>query len=157
MVRYGDHKEWVEIEVEFTVTNVAPKTASFVDNLTIIWYVAAKSPEVGQKGYVLLEKEVEHINIPVEEAVYSSVYLSPAAIKRFSGKDRASEKVIDRIGGEILFNGKKVGEFSSKEKPGWWRSNKLSRYDKIPLRSKDETPFKFFWWDRYAENKVERR
>ena len=46
---------------------------------------------------------------------------------------------------------------TSKDKPGWWVSGKLSRYDKIPLRNKNETPFKFLWWDRYLEIESERR
>jgi len=152
-----DHKDWLEMEVEFEVTNVDPAEAKFVDNLTVKWYVAAADPDSGGRRYVLLEKTVDHINVAVKEKMVTSVYLSPSAIMRLSGKDRAAEKVIDRVGGEILFNGQKVGEFTSKDKPGWWQSSSLSRYDKIPLRAKHETPFHYFWWDRYAENKVERR
>jgi len=36
-----------------------------------------------------------------------------------------------------------------KSKGRWW--DKLTPYKKIPLLNKNETPFKFFWWDRYAE------
>lgn len=152
-----DDKDWMEMEVEFEVTLTDPKDATFVDSLTVKWYVAAKNPDSSGGKWILLEKEVEHINIPVKEKLFSSVYLSPSAIMRLSGKDRAAENVIDRVGGEILFNGTRVGAFSSKDKPGWWQSGGLSRYEKIPLRSKNETPFHYFWWDRYAENKVERR
>ena len=117
------------------------------------WYVAAKNPD--GKGYVLLEKEINHVNVPVGEDIFSSVYLSPTAVKRISGSDRAGKSILSHVGGEILINGsqpeKKSGYFTSKDKPGWWVSGKLSRYDKIPLRNKNETPFKFLWWDRYAE------
>jgi len=150
-----DQKEWLEMEVEFQITKVDPATAKFVNNLTVKWYVAAENPE--GKGYILLEEEVEHINIPVGEAIYSSVYLAPSAILRLTGGDRAGKNAISRVGGEILFNGQKVAEFSSKDKPGWWQSSSLARFDKFPLRGKHETPFHYFWWDRYAENKVERR
>ena len=153
-----DAKDWLEMEVEFEVTNVDPSTARFVDNLTVKWYVGIKSPA---EGNILLEKVVEHINVPVGEAMFSSVYLSPSAVFRISDKDRADKGIVELVGGEILFNGQRVALFSSKgavnTSSPWWQSPNLSRYDKIPLRSKDETPFNYFWWDRYAENKVERR
>lgn len=152
-----DPKDWLEMEIEFEVTLVDPKEAEFVDNLTVVWYVAAKDPDSNSRKFILLQKDVEHINIPVGEKLFSSVYLSPSAIVRLSGGDRAAENVVDRVGGEIRFNGNVVATFSSKGDKDWWKSGELSRYDKIPLRSKNETPFHYFWWDRYAENKVERR
>mgnify|MGYP001479670561 CR=1 FL=1 len=101
------------------------------------------------------------MNVPVGEDVYSSVYLSPAAILRITGSDRAKGSV-SHIGGEVLVNGTSIQSnkerfFTSKDKIGWWTSGKLSRYDRIPLLNKNETPFKFLWWDRYAEIKPERR
>lgn len=145
-------KDWLEAEVKFKVVS-SQKDLKFVDRVTIKWYVAADNPD--GKGYVLLEKEINHINVPVGEDVYSSVYLSPMAVKRISGNDRAGKSILSHVGGEVLVNGSKPegnsGYFSSKGKPGWWTSGKLSRYNKIPLRNKNETPFKFLWWDRYAE------
>ena len=156
-------KDWLEAEVKFKVEMPKSYKQKFVDSVTVKWYVAIKNP-VG-KGYMLMEKEVVHVNVPVGEDVYSSVYLSPSAILRISGSDRASKRVISHIGGEILVNGTSIasdkGRFFSSEsldvrKP-WWSSGSLSRYDRIPLLNKNETPFKFLWWDRYAEIKPERR
>lgn len=145
-------KDWLEAEVKFKVAAADPKV-KFVDRVSVKWYVAAKNPD--GKGYVLLEKEINHINVPVGEDVYSSVYLSPTAVKRISGSERAGKSILSHVGGEILVNGSKPaknsGYFTSKGKVGWWTSGALSRYDKIPLRNKNETPFKFLWWDRYAE------
>lgn len=145
-------KDWLEAEVKFKVIVANAKT-KFVDRVTVKWYIAAKNPD--GKGYVLLEKEINHVNVPVGEDIYSSVYLSPTAVKRISGSDRAGKSILSHVGGEILINGSKPeqnsGYFTSKGKAGWWTSGKLSRYDKIPLRNKNETPFKFLWWDRYAE------
>ncbi len=145
-------KDWLEVEVKVKIKASSSKI-KFVDTLTVKWYIAAKNPD--GKGYVLLEKEVTHVNVPVEEEIYLSVYLSPTAVQRISGGDRAGKGILSHVGGEIVVNGmvpvKKSGYFSSKGKPGWWRSGNLSRYDKIPLRNKNETPFKFLWWDRYAE------
>ena len=145
-------KDWLEIEVKFKVIS-STKSVKFVDRVTVKWYVAAENPD--GKGHVLLEKEINHINVPVGEDIYSSVYLSPTAVKRISGRERAGKSILSHVGGEILINGnqpeKNSGYFTSKDKPGWWTSGKLSRYDKIPLLNKYETPFKFLWWDRYAE------
>jgi len=121
------------------------------------WFVAAQNPD--GKGFVLLEKEITHVNVPVGEEVFTSVYLSPASIMRLSGSDRASKSVIKSVGGEILVNGqpsvnksgKKGVAFSSTGQPGWWTAAGMSRNDSIPLRDKDETPFKALWYDRYAE------
>lgn len=151
-------KDWLEVEVKFKVEMPSSYTEKFVDAVTVKWYVAAKNPS--GKGFILIEKEVNHVNVPVGEDVYASVYLSPISIQRLSGSESASKSVIDRIGGEIFVNGspavKNSGKFSSKGKPDWWASGSLSRSEKIPLLNKNETPFKFLWWDRYAEIKAER-
>lgn len=148
-------KEWLEAEVKFKVEMPESYKEKFVDNVTVKWYVAVQNPS--GKGTVLIEKTVQHVNVPVGEEVFSSVYLSPSAVMRLSGSDRASKSIVTAIGGEILINGsdavKNSGYFSSKGKPGWWTSDKLSRYDSVPLLNKDQTPFKFLWWDRYAEIK----
>jgi hypothetical protein len=153
-------KDWLEAEVKFKVEMPKSYKQKFVDSVTVKWYVAIKNP--AGSGYVLIEKEVEHVNVPVGEDVHSSVYLSPSAIMRISGSDRASKGVVSHIGGEISVNGTSLQDnkdryFTSKGKIGWWTSGKLSRYDRIPLLNKDETPFKFLWWDRYAEIKPARR
>lgn len=149
--------EWLEAEVNFKI-EASDKKALFVDNVTVKWYFAVENPD--GKGFLLLSKEVEHINVPVGEEIYTSVYLSPTSVKRLSGGDRASKNILSHVGGEILVNGvvpvKQSGQFTSKDKPGWWNAAGLSAYDKIPLLNKDETPFKFLWWDRYAEIKAPR-
>lgn len=145
-------KDWLEVEVKFKVEMPRNYKEKFVDRVTVKWYVAFDDPRGGRKP-VYIEKEVNHVNVPVGEDVYSSVYLSPAAVKRISGRDNAGKRIVKSVGGEILINGQaavdRTGLFSSTGKPGWW--NQISRYDKIPLRNKNETPFKFLWWDRYAE------
>ena len=142
-------KDWLEMEVKFKVSAVSPEPKDkFVNRATVRWYVAVKNP--GGKGYWLLEKEVEHVNIPVGEDVYASIYLSPNSVQRLSGGDRASKSILYAVGGEINVAGTTV-YFSSKGKAGWWTSGNLSRTDKVPVLNKNETPFKMLWWDRYAE------
>ena len=142
-------KDWLEMEVKFKVDAVAPKPKDgFVDQISVHWYVAVENP--GGKGYWLLEKEVTHVNVSVGEELYASVYLSPNSIKRLSGRERASKSILWAVGGEMKVAGKSF-YFSSRGKPGWWTSDKIAKTDKVPLLNKDETPFKAFWYDRYAE------
>lgn len=143
-------KDWLEIEAKVKV-EVAPKPESgFVDQMTVKWYVAVKNPE-GGRNFLLLTTDVNHVNVPIDEDVYVSVYLSPSTIKRLTGSERVSKGSVDRVGIEILRGGVKIGEVSSKDKPGWWNSPSLSRSDKYPLLDKNQTPFRILWWDRYAE------
>ena len=144
-------KDWLEVEVKFNISN-AGRDAKFVDRVNIRWYVSVKNPE--GSGYWLLEKSVTHTNVPVGEDLYASVYLSPNGVKRLSGSERAGKSVVDYVGGEIEIGGTREVFVSkgSKSKPFWTvSSSNLSRTEKVPLLNKNETPFKFLWYDRYAE------
>jgi hypothetical protein len=150
-----DPKDWLEAEVKLELEAKPEPEDKYVDGLTIRWFVAVEDP--AGKGYFLLEKEVNYVNIPVGEEVHASVYLSPSTIKRLTGGERAGKSAVWGVAGEVSFNGSKVAEFSSKSTKEWWRSSKLSRSDKFPLMSKGETPFKFLWWDRYLQEEESRR
>ncbi|MBT8037584.1 MAG: hypothetical protein KJO21_08575 [Verrucomicrobiae bacterium] len=147
-------KEWLEVEVKFKVISSERKDR-FVDRVSVKWYVAAKVQEGGSSKVRVMEKEVSYVNVPVGEDIYASVYLSPLAVERISGSDNAGKSVVEGVGGEIRVNGSEAykgsGFFSteSKQKGKWWDT--MARYNKIPLRNKNETPFKLLWWDRYAE------
>lgn len=145
-------KDWLEIETKVKVQlNPEPKDKT-CDRLTVKWYVAVKNPEKAGT-MLLLTKDIEHVNIPLNEDVYCSVYLSPASIKRLTGFDRAGKNCVEAVGFEILINGSKVAEETSKFKAGWWNSasDKISRSEAVPLLAKPSTPFSNMWWDRYAE------
>jgi len=147
-------KEWLEVEVKIKIES-SNRDEDFADRVTVKWYVAAQVTENKSTKVRLLEKEINYVNVPIGEDVYVSVYLSPTAVKRISGRDSAAKSIIEEIGGEITVNGiqpvKSSGFFTTmpKSKGKWWDS--LTPFRKIPLLNKNETPFKFFWWDRYAE------
>ncbi len=145
-------KDWLEIETKLKVLLDPEPKSKTCDRLTVKWYVAVKNPEKSGT-MLLLTKEIEHVNIPLNEEVYSSIYLSPASIKRLTGADRAGKNCVEAVGFEILVNGVKLAEETTKFKPGWWNSasEKISRSDAVPLLSKPFTPFSNMWWDRYAE------
>ena len=145
-------KDWLEVEVKFKVEAVKPAAKDgFVDQAEVVWYVAVENP--GGKGYWLMEKKITHVNIEIGEDLFTSVYLSPNSVKRLSGKDRAAKKIVWGVAGTITI-GTTTETFNSQpSKKEWWKSENLSRTEKVPLLDKSETPFKALWWDRYAEIK----
>ena len=148
-------KEWLEVETKIKVQMKPEPKSKTCERLSVKWYVAVKNPE--KSGLLLkLVKEVEHVNIPLNEDVYCSVYLSPASIRRLTGMDRASKAAVEYVGFEVIIDGKVVASEIDKGKPKWWTmpSDKISDSDTVPLLSKPETPFAHMWWDRYAEVKT---
>jgi hypothetical protein len=151
-------KDWLEIEASIQVSQSPSPPSKTLERLTVKWYVAIKNPEKSG-SMLLLTKEVQHVNVPLDEAIFSSVYLSPASIKRITGSDRGGKGAVEYVGYEVLINGEKVAQETNKGKAGWWNTaaDKLSRSETVPLLNKAETPFNSMWWDRYAEVSVERR
>lgn len=150
-------KDWLEVEagIKIPATSAEQKKSGFIDRVTVKWYVAVKDPE--GKGVLKLEKTINHINVPVDEEIFSSVYLSPANIKRLTGKDKAGKSAVEAVGIEVLVDSTKVGQAAVKQKDGWWTAASLSNAsDRFPLLNKSETPFAMFWWDRFAEIQKER-
>jgi len=145
-------KDWLEIETKLKVEQRPEPASKTCERLTVKWYVAIKNPEKSGT-YYLLTRTVEHVNVPLSEDVWCSVYLSPASIRRVTGSNSSPKSSVELVGFEVLVNGEKVAESTNKSKTGWWNtsSDKISRSDTVPLLSKDETPFALMWWDRYAE------
>ena len=145
-------KDWLEIEVKLNVLLSPEPRSKTCEKLTIKWYVAVKNPEK-PNSILLLTKEIEHVNVPLAQDIFCSVYLSPSSIKRLTGSDRQGKNAVEAVGYEVLYNGVKVAEETNKLKPGWWStpSDKISRNDSVPLLKKSETPFANMWWDRFAE------
>lgn len=150
--------DWLEMEVPIKVSMSPEPKSKTCDRLTVKWYVAVKNPEKSGT-FLLLTKDVDYVSIPLDEEVYCSVYLSPASVTSLTGSPKGGKGAVEFVGFEILINGVKVAEESSKGRPGWWNtaSKNISRSDNPPLLNKMETPFSNMWWDRYAEVAVERR
>lgn len=145
-------KDWLEIETKVKVLMSPEPKSKTCDRLTVKWYIAVKDPDKANT-MLLLTRDITHVNIPLNEDVYCSVYLSPASIKRLTGSDRAGKNAVEAVGFEIIVNGEKVAEDTTRFKPGWWNAadDRIARSDAVPLLSKSETPFSNMWWDRYAE------
>jgi hypothetical protein len=145
-------KDWLELEAKLRISMSPAPLSKTCERLTVKWYVAVKNPEK-PGSMLLLTKDVEHVNAPLDEDVYCSVYLSPASIKRLTGFDRAGKSSVEAVGYEVLINGERLLQETSKFKPGWWSaaSDKISRSDTVPLLNKSETPFAAMWWDRFIE------
>jgi hypothetical protein len=150
--------DWLEIEVPMKVEMSPEPPSKTCDKLTIKWYVAVKN--VDKPGtFLLFSKEIDHVNIPLNEEVFGSVFISPASLRRITGSGTGGKGAVEFVGYEILVNGEKKAEGTNKSKPGWWNtaSDKISRSEVVPLLNKSETPFSAMWWDRYPEISVERR
>lgn len=151
-------KDWLEIEMPLTMQMQPEPKSQTADSILVKWYVAVKNPE--RSGTLhLLTKDVTHVNIPLNEEIFVSIYLSPASLRRLTGSDRGGKSAVEAVGFEVLVNGQLQAMGTTKFKEGWWNaaSDKISRNDSVPLLNKMETPFANSWWDRFAEIQVERR
>ena len=151
-------KDWLEIEVKLNMALSPEPKSKTCDKITVKWYIAIKNPEK-PNTMLLLSKDIDYVNVPLQEDIYCSVYLSPSSIKRVTGAERSGKQAVEYVGYEVLMNGEKVASETNKGKPGWWNaaSDKISRSEAVPLLNKSETPFGPMWWDRYAEVSAERR
>jgi len=151
-------KDWLEVETKLKFQMAPSPKSMTLERMTVKWYIAVKNPEKSGT-FLLLTKDIEYVNIALEEDVFSSVYLSPASIKRLTGSDRSGKSSVEYVGFEVLVNGEKLASDTNKGQVGWWNaaSDKISRTDTVPLLSKKETPFSVMWWDRYAEEAPVRR
>jgi hypothetical protein len=154
-------KDWLEVEVKVKLDARPMPKDEHLDTLTVKWYVAVENTNAERGGakYLLMEKEVTHVNVPVGEEFFLSCYLSPATVKRLTGKDRAGKSSVKAVGGEITCPGAVApARFTSEGNVSdpWWMSATMQRTNKFPLLNKNETPFKGLWWDRYLEIQPER-
>jgi len=144
-------KNWLDIECRFRVKTGRGVTEKYIDGLTFKFYVAVQNST--GKGYFLLSKDVEYINVALDKELYASVYLSPSAVERLTGSDNVNPSVVDVVGVEVTYEGRVVAQTTTKLQEGWWKaqSPNLVPNDKFPLLNKNETPFASLWWDRFAE------
>ena len=147
-------KDWLEVEAKINIAGGAASKGKVCERLLVKWYIAVKNPERASY-FLLLTKDIEYMNIPYDEDLRVSVYLSPISIKRLTGTDRPGKNSVEAVGYEVLVNGVKVAEETSsgRFKVGWWNNpgEKVSKNDTVPLLNKNETPFRAMWWDYYAE------
>ncbi len=151
-------RDWLEVEAAFTVQMSPAPPSNTAEKVLVKWYLAVAHPEKAG-AYLLLTKDVTHVNVPLETEIFSSIYLSPSSVTRLTGSDRGGKKAVAYVGYEVVINGVKVAEETDKGKVGWWNqpSDKISRSETVPILDKTQTPFAPMWWDRYAEVFVEPR
>ena len=150
-------KEWLDIEAKIKVQLSPEPKSKTADEVVVKWYVAVKNPE--KSGYfLLLTKTITHINVPLNEDIYTSIYMSPASIVRLTGNAKGGKNAVEYVGYEVLVDGQVKISKTDKGPDNWWTksSEKISTSVSVPLLSKNETPFANMWWDRYAEVKPEK-
>ena len=145
-------KEWVEIEVPFTV-NKLPDKAVALDALTFRYYVVVNSPDKKK----LLTTTVTHTNVPGKENVASVVYISPQTMQKLANRPKVSspDKLVVGYGVEVEYDGKIVGFFDStgKKSPeqAFWKDGTFDSAE--GLLTKKDTPFAPLWSDYHVEAK----
>lgn len=146
-------KDWLEVEVKLKVDQLREQpTDNYLDEITVNWHVVVKGQD--RKAYKI-SRSISYVNIPTDEEVYVSIYLSPNTLRRITGKPKASKSDLEAVGGEVALGGEMVGFFSFGERAGWWRKEmkNVEATSKFPLLDKSQTPFAPLWYDRYAEVK----
>ena len=150
-------RDWLEIEAAITIDVRPAPPSGMLDRLLVKWYVAIQNPD--KRGeFFLLTREINHVNVPIGEEIFSSVYLSPSSIRRITGNYRNAKRSIEFVGYEVYFNGEVIADAASRgARDQWWTmpSDRISANDSVPLMTKPETPFAAMWWDRYAEVAIE--
>lgn len=150
--------DWLEVEAKIKVQLSPEPKSKTAKEVIVKWYVAVKNPE--KPGtFLLLTKSITHINVPLNEDIYSSIYLSPNSIRLLTGSPRGGKNAVELVGYEVFVDGEEKKTNTNKGKDKWWtmKSDKISEDSSIPLLSKNDTPFSIFWYDRYAEIKPENR
>lgn len=150
--------DWLEVEAKIKVQLSPEPKSKTAKEVIVKWYVAVKNPE--KPGtFLLLTKSITHINVPLNEDIYSSIYLSPNSIRLLTGSPRGGKNAVELVGYEVFVDGEEKKTNTNKGKDKWWtmKSDKISEDSSIPLLSKNDTPFSIFWYDRYAEIKPDNR
>lgn len=144
-------KKWMFLEGRLNIQAAPVPRTKFLDKITVRFYVAAKNPE--GRDSLLMTKEIEYVNVPVDEEFYVCVFMSPSSIKRLTGSENVGSSTFTLCGLEVIYKDNVVAQESNKGKPGWWANPRatLVPTDSFPLLNKNETPFAMFWYDRYPE------
>ena len=98
----------------------------------------------------MLTANVNYRDVPMNEEVWASVYLSPAMLLRMLETDNAKKDAIRGYAVEFINGGEIVGGEAKPGKKGgksWWHEREVGG----SLIEKSKTPFRYLWWDRYAE------
>jgi hypothetical protein len=150
-------KEWLELEVPFIAS--APKGAksnfTSYDLLTFKYFLFLANADKDKSR--ILTAEVNHVNVPVGEAMASVVYLSPSAVLSLTGSNRVVASSVTLWAVEVSHEGKTVGFISSKGKSPsdagaeWWKATGAPPTVAGMLKNKMETPFAPLWGDFHAE------
>lgn len=136
-------REWLELDVSFKIKGRSTSN-DYLNQLTVKYYVMLSDKKT------MLTSTVNYKDVPLNEEVWSSVYISPPMIARLFDTDNVSDAMIRGYAIEIIHDGEVVGgdaKPGKKGKKAWWLETEIGG----SLLQKSKTPFRYLWWDRYAE------
>lgn len=140
-------REWLELDLKFKIEGKS--TSEYISQLLFKYYIV-----LDDKDKTMVTAQITHVNVPIGEDIYSSVYLSPGALAKYFGKGKASERSIAGYAVEVFHKGELKGGKTDKSDGGkWWQTRAA-----VPevLMPKSDTPFALLWWDRYADSQRQR-
>ena len=142
-------KDWLQIDVSFTVTS--RDRDDFIDDLEIRFFVLPKSAD---KDYLkLYTATVKHVDVLKGEELHSAVYLSPNSLARIYGKGKKPNPRDLWVAIEVHSGGGIIGgDVTDGRTSRWWQKEDAPRDDSM-LRPKSKTPFAHLWFDSYAETR----
>ncbi|MEZ5301699.1 MAG: Amuc_1102 family pilus-like protein [Verrucomicrobiales bacterium] len=142
-------KEWLNVEVKFKVESNSSKV-HFLEAITFKYYIVLNARDAEGKSK-MLAADVNHVNVPLNEDIYSSCYVSPSALAVLLDKEssQVSQNDVLAVAVDAVLDGERIGVKTAGKGSGEW-------WEKLPpisgkILTKNQTPFHVMWWDRYAE------
>jgi hypothetical protein len=150
--KVSKNKDFVELEVTFDWQPRA-KDPSFLDDLTLNYYVLLKNKSKEYPKGTLLTGSVTHTAIPQAKGLNSVMYVSPRTLERFfDGKAPTTvNAAVEDVGVTITRQGQLVAMKSWRGQKDWWST--LQQVNGYVL-NKNETPFAPLAWDYYEAIKA---
>lgn len=142
-------KDWLEAEVGLTFTARPPSDDGFLPgDVTVDFYVVLK------KDGVILKGSESFRNVPVNETMYASAYLSPTALRKLTGSQRPTLADFQAYAVEVSVGGKIIA-FDQKGMPNPQTRPWVQKPPGGDLTKKSRTPFRDLFYDRYLESASE--
>jgi len=140
-------KEWAQVALTY---DTSPE---WIDAMTVQYHVMSMIREDGQNLYSLYRKTIDYVDIEEGRSHLSTVFLRPAAVKRYG------ETVAVHV--EVLVDGEKVATeddidpgMKSQLPEDWWENRRVLENANLTVRdayllNRNETPFALINVDDY--------
>lgn len=152
-------KDWLEMEVDLKMERDKeqkdPKVKTY-PQVTFKYYAYLSGNPDPAKNRIITG-EVVHVNVPIDEATHSVMYISPATILGVTEGKPVNPTMIKAWGVQAFIGGDEVGRKTSEAgNKEWWKGGdgqKLPPQENAFLTKKN-TPFAPLWFDYHLEEQT---